>query len=277
MELREWQDLQQTVLREGIDADQALTLVRPEAIRLLERTVAVARADGQMSAQDKEGFHRLRRLLDILDTLIGTLLVDLYELKQATSIQAGHLPTVCSALIMDAGEVAHLEIPAMYRHVTATRVRDIQGRLTLTSKQVHFSSLTEGGWNVQYGKVLRIDEVSGGVSLELGVKKRVGLYRIERPLLADTLDALVRLHKRPMLTPQSERASRHILQDVRIQVWQHDQGKCRECGDQNYLEYVHSFRSARAGRVPLGTCSCSAESATSPKATGSECPCLNSS
>ncbi len=158
-----------------------------------------------------------------------------------------------SALLLDSGETAHLEVPATYRRVTASRVREIPGRLTVTNRQVHFSGGTEGGWSIQYGKVLRIEELPDGVNLELGVKKGVGLYRVERPLLlAATLDALVRLHKRLLLTPQSERASRNIPHAVKLQVWQHDGGACRECGDRNHLEYDHIIPFSRGGASTFG-------------------------
>jgi len=253
MERHEWDDLQHTVEVERIDAQQALTFVRPEAVRILERTVASARASGTLEPDEEESFHRLRRLLEVPDSMVLGPLADLAELKTATAIRSGQLPTVRSVLILESGEIAHLEAPATYRHVTASRTRDIHGRLTVTSKQLRFTTPSEGGWDVQYGKVLRIEEVPGGVSLELGVKKGGGLYRVERPLLLGaTLDALVRLHKRLMLMPQTERASRHIPQDVKNQVWHQDQGSCRECGDNNYLEFDHVIPFSKGGASTVG-------------------------
>jgi stress response protein SCP2 len=149
MELREWHDLQQTVYEAQLDAPLALEFVRPDALHLLERTLTLARADGQISAQDVENFNRLARLLRVPDPLLTKLREDLNDLRGATLIREGHLPTITSTLLLEAGEVAHLEVPAQFRHVTATRARDIPGRLVVTNRQVHFVS-PEGGWNVQY-------------------------------------------------------------------------------------------------------------------------------
>ncbi|GGQ98336.1 hypothetical protein GCM10008957_08350 [Deinococcus ruber] len=252
MELHEWRDLQQTIFQERLNATDALAFVRPQAVNLLERTVMMARADGLLDPKTEEVFYRLQQLLQVPNTLLTRALTDLEELRAATHIRAGRVPTIQSALILDSGEIAHFETPATYRHVTATRSRNISGRLTLTSKQIHFVG-PEGGWNIQFGKVLRIEELPNGVNLELGVKKGSGVYQVERSLLlAATLDALVRMHKRLMLLPQTEKASRHIPQDVRNQVWHHDQGKCRECGDSNYLEFDHIIPFSKGGASTFG-------------------------
>ncbi|MDO4264181.1 MAG: HNH endonuclease, partial [Deinococcus sp.] len=240
MELREWQDLQAALQRDGLDAAEALTYVRTDALNLLERTLALARADGIITPQEEEEFERLAALLEVPAGLVEPLRREMERLKAAAQLREGHLPTIQSTIILDAGEVAHLECRASFRHVTATRTRDIPGRLVVTSQKVHFISDREGGWNVQYGKVLRVQELPGGVNLELGVKKGSGLYSTDDALiLAATLDALVRIHKRLLLMPQTERASRSIPHKLKLEVWQRDGGKCVECSDNNYLEFDH--------------------------------------
>ncbi|OLV19335.1 TerD family protein [Deinococcus marmoris] len=242
IEHHEWQDLQQTVLREELDAKTALDFVRTDALRLLERTLTIAYSDGMISLQEESDFGELARLLRIPPGLLAPLQNELVDLRAATSIREGHLLAIQTTVLLDAGEVAHLEVPATFRHVTATRSRDIVGRMVVTNRQIYFiGGAGEGGWNVQYGKILRIEERSDGVNLELSVKKGSGTYHhVTKPLiLSATLDALVRLHKRLLLMPQTERASRSIPQNVKIAVWQRDQGKCVECGDNNYLEYDH--------------------------------------
>jgi stress response protein SCP2 len=241
IEFHEWQNLQHVLDREQLDARQAMEFVRPEALHLMERNLTVARSDGQITEEEVTTFERLTHLLQLPANMMFPLREQLQELREATLIRNGHLPTIQTGLILDAGEVAHLESPASFRHVTATRSRDIPGRLIVTNRQIHFVSPTEGGWNVQYGKVLRIEEMPDGVNLELGVKKGSGYYhQTPRPLvLAATLDALVRAHKRLKLLPQTERASRSIPQNVKLEVWHRDAGKCVQCGDNNYLEYDH--------------------------------------
>jgi len=241
MEYREWMDLQDTIDLERLSARQALEFVRPDALRLLERMFALARADGEVTPAEETTFHALVQLLEVPEGMVGHLHRELAELKQAATIRQGHLPTVRTSVILEAGEIAHYEGAATYRHVTASRTRDIPGRLVVTNRQLHFTSATEGGWTVAYGKILQIEELPDGVNLSLGVKKGSGAYRsVAQPiLLGATLDALVRMHKRLLLMPQTERATRSIPQKVKLEVWQRDQGKCVQCGDNNYLEFDH--------------------------------------
>ncbi|MHA0036136.1 TerD family protein [Deinococcus sp. PESE-13] len=254
LELREWEDLQRTVDRERLDARAALEFVRPEALSLLERTLAIAQSDGAVSEQEEEVFERLVGLLQMPDPMVRPLRARVAELRTVSRLRQGHLPTIDSTLILDAGEVAHLEMPATFRHVTATRTRDIAGRIVLTNRQLHFVGSGEGGWNIQYGKVLRIEQRPDGINLELGVKKGSGTYHdVPQPLiLAATLEALVRIHKRLLLMPQGEKASRSIPQKVKLEVWQRDQGQCVECGDTNYLEFDHVIPHSLGGASSVG-------------------------
>lgn len=249
MEYREWQDLQAVIDRERISAHRALEFVRPDALRFLERMFALARADGQITQEEETTFHWMVKHLEVPDSMVAHLQRELEELKQAAQLRAGNLPTIRSSIMLEAGEIAHLECSATYRHVTSTRTRDIPGKLVITNRQVHFLSPSEGGWNIQYAKVLQIEELPDGVNLALGVKKGNGYYHgVSQPvLLGATLDALVRINKRLLLMPQTERASRSIPQKVKLEVWQRDQGKCVECGDNNYLEFDHVIPHSKGG------------------------------
>lgn len=185
MEDHEWQDLQQTIFREGLDAKAALDFVRTDALRLMERTLTLAYSDGIITAQEESDFAALAQLLRIPAGLLAPLQTELQDLRAATRIREGHLPIVQTTVLLDAGEVAHLEVPATFRHVTATRSRDIVGRVVVTNRQLYFiGTAGEGGWNVQYSKILRIEERPDGVNLELSVKKGSGSYHhVSRPLL----------------------------------------------------------------------------------------------
>ncbi|GAA0508202.1 TerD family protein [Deinococcus depolymerans] len=249
MEYSEWQDLQAVIDRERLSAHRALEFVRSDALRFLERMFALARADGQITQEEETTFNWMVKHLEVPTTMVSHLQRELEELKQAAQLRAGNLPAIRSSIMLEAGEIAHLECTATYRHVTSTRTRDIPGKLVVTNRQVHFLSPTEGGWNIQYAKVLQIEELPDGVNLALGVKKGNGYYHeVRQPvLLGATLDALVRINKRLLMMPQTERASRSIPQKVKLEVWQRDQGKCVECGDSNYLEFDHVIPHSKGG------------------------------
>jgi len=249
--LSEWQLLQAELQHSRLDALEALNYVRGDALGFLQRHLSMAEADGEITAQEERDFYRLSQLLKVPPSLITSLVQRLEQLKEAAEIRRGVLPSIQSAIHLESGELCHLEISATYQKVGARAVKHIPGRLTATSKQIYFSS-AEGGWSVKYKNVLRVEELGQGVNLELSVKAGSGRYEVEIPLLVGaTLDALVRLEKRLLLAPQTERASRHIPQDVRHQVWQRDRAKCVECGSDQYLEFDHIIPHSRGGANTL--------------------------
>lgn len=172
LSLEEWQDLQNTLIRDQLDAHHALNFVRPDALRLLERSVALARAEGDIGQHTEEDFYRLAKLLEIPKSMYAPMLAELQELKEVSQIRAGRLPTITTSALLEAGEIAHLEAPATYRQVNAKSVKHLPGRLLLTSKGLHFFG-PHGGWSVAYSKVYRIEEVPGGVNIELNIKHAV--------------------------------------------------------------------------------------------------------
>ncbi len=247
MTREEWQGLQGVITQEGLDVMEALAFVRADAVTFIERVVVLARADGELSPQEETEFNQLRQLLQVPDHMIATPLHEMAELKHVTRLRRGDLPTFPSAMLLDSDEICHLDLPATHRQITAHGVRNVEGHVILTSKQMHFAGL-EGGWTVKFANVLRVEEVTEGVNLSLSVKKGSGLYAVSHPMvLAATLNALVRLHKRLMLMPQTERATRHIPQDVKRQVFQRDQGKCRQCGSRVHLEFDHEIPHSKGG------------------------------
>ena len=249
--LNEWQLLQAELQRSRLDALEALTYVRGDAISFLQRHLSMAEADGEITAQEESDFYRLCELLKVPSTLTFALVERLEQLKGAAEIRRGILPSVQSSIHLEAGELCHLEIAATYQKVGAKTIKQLAGRLIATSKQIYFGS-SEGGWSVKYKNVLRVEELGGGVNLELSVKAGSGVYGVHQPLLVGaTLDALVRLQKRLLLSPQTERASRHIPQDVRIQVWQRDGAECVECSATEYLEFDHIIPHSRGGASTL--------------------------
>ncbi len=252
LEHHEWQDLQRIINQEGLDASQALKFIRGDAILLLERTLVLMRSDGEITGDEIETFETLIKLLEVPESLLLPLRKELHELQEASDIRKGKLPTIKSSLILESGEVAHLEMPVSYRQITAKRRNDLHGTLVLTNRQLHFVG-PEGGWTVQYGKILRIEEILVGVNVDLSIKRGSGLYQTDNPLrLAATLDALVRIHKRHLLMPQTSRATRHIPQKVKLAVWQRDQGKCGECGATEYLEFDHIIPHSLGGASTEG-------------------------
>ncbi len=244
---QEWENLQETIRHHRIDREDALAYVRGDALHFLERTLTLAFADGALTDEEERDFHQLQVKLAVPDNLAAPLLKRLSYLKDITEIRQGHLPTVQPSVVLESEEVCHLETPATYCKVGAKAVKYLSGRLIATNKQLHFVS-PKGGWRIKMVSIMRVDELPGEINIELSVKTGNGTYNVEDPLkVSSVIDALVRIYKRQMLIPQTKRASRLIPHDVRIAVWQRDQGKCVQCGATQYLEYDHIIPHSKGG------------------------------
>jgi stress response protein SCP2/NADH pyrophosphatase NudC (nudix superfamily) len=249
---QEWTQLQVQIDRLRLKAAEALASVRGDALVLLERSITIAEADGEISDSEEQNIWKLAKYLRVPDNLTQNIRGRIKAMRDIQQIRLGHLPTVISTIMLNAGEVAHLESTATYRKILSKSEKHIAGQLVITSEKVHFVS-SEGGWTIQYKNVSRILPTNGGLTLELSTKQGSGFYALtDAALLAAVLETVVKINRRQLLSPNSERDSRHIPHQVRIAVWQRDGGKCSQCGAKEYLEYDHIIPHSRGGASTLG-------------------------
>jgi hypothetical protein len=244
----EWRNLKIFVSNSNLDMTEALSFVRGDALYFLERTLVFAFSDGIITDSEEAEFYKLKNMLNISDNLANSLIIKLKYLKWITSICKGNLPSIKSTSVLDSDEICHLETSAIYIKVNTKSVVEVIGRLIVTNKQIHFASLT-GGWRIKINSILRVEELPGRINLELSVKLGNGMYKVEDTLhVFAVINTLVRICKRQMLIPQSsERPHRHIPQNVKNEVYQRDQGKCVQCGKNEYLEFDHVIPFSKGG------------------------------
>jgi tellurite resistance protein len=246
----EWARLQRGVATDKIELEEALAHVRGDALNFLERTLAFASADGVITEDEENDFLRLRVDLAIPDALAQPTLERLEYLKKITAIRKGILPTVKTTVRLDSDEICRLEAPATFLKVNAKSVVPIEGRFVATNKSLHFLS-PKGGAEIAWKNVMRIDAQSDSIYLELNKKSGNGRYGVADPMLVEaTLDALTKMAKHELLAPSPESDSRHIPHDIRLAVWQRDQGKCVQCGLSGvgaWLEFDHIIPHDKGG------------------------------
>ncbi len=248
----EQHSLQKFCQTQRIPYAEAIASIRPDAIAMLERALTFAYANGEITEAEETNFLRAQQMLCVPNEQIQPLLQHLARLKYITAIRHGHLPTIKPSIHLNAGEIAHLETPAIYHRATRTNVIPLSGRIIATNKQLHFVANSEG-WTILLKNILRVVQDGHTIQLELSVKRGAGKYTTPDPLLTEAvIDALVRIEKRQMLVPQSDKASRRIPHDVRKAVWNRDQGKCAECGASEYLEFDHVIPFSRGGDNSVG-------------------------
>ncbi len=249
---QEWTILIQGSQQEGLNWDEALGYIRGDALNFLERTLAFASTDGVITNEEASHIQLLQQAFRIPEHQAQPLLQRLKYLQTISNVRQGQLPTIQPTVRLDAGEICHLETDARYHKVTAKGTTLQPGRFVATNKKLHFLSQT-GGSSIDWKKVMRINAEAGSIYLELSVKSGNGRYSVADPTMAEAVfDVLVRMAKREFIAPQTDQESRHIPQDVKLAVWQRDQGKCTQCGDASYLEFDHIIPHSKGGANTVG-------------------------
>lgn len=185
--------------------------------------------------------------LQLSPELVNPLTERLVYQRKISDIRQGRLATIRATIHLEPNELCYLEEQANYEKVRANGIQLTPGRLVATDKKIHFLS-DDGGWTITWKNVMRVERDNRSVYLELSTKKGNGRYQVADSLLTEAiLNTLTRLAKRQLLMPQEDNQSRHIPQDIKIAVWQRDQGKCVQCSNTSYLEFDHIIPFSKGG------------------------------
>jgi hypothetical protein len=249
----EWSQLQDIARQYQLDWQAALSHVRADALNFMERQLAFAAADGIITGHEETHIRNWQMALNLPTELMLPTLKRLNYLRAITRIREGALPVINPQvnLHLESDEICHLDMDSTYHRVNAKSISYVAGRLVATSKKLNFLS-PMGGWDIQWKRIMRIEPNSQGVYLELSTKKGNGHYDITDATMADAvLTTIVRMNKRELITSGSN-ASRRIPHDVKVAVWQRDQGKCVQCHASSYLEFDHDIPFSKGGASTLG-------------------------
>jgi hypothetical protein len=123
--------------------------------------------------------------------------------------------------------------------------------LIATNQRLLFSSAS-GGWEIPWKKVLGAKAESGGVYIELSMKRGNGMYIVARPVVVEAvLNTIIKKLKQELTSSSKPSASinprEHIPDEIKVFVWQRDQGRCVRCGSKERLEYDHIIPIAKGG------------------------------
>lgn len=249
----EWSKLQDTAHYYGLDWEAALVYVRGDALNFLKRQIAFAAADGVITKQEKTAIRNWQTVLRIPIELVRSSFEELDYLRAVSRIREGQLLVITPQmnLRLESNETCHLDSAARYHRINPKSVTLIEGRLVGTNKKLHFLS-PAGGWEIQWKRIMRIEPTNQGVYLELSTKKGNGQYDVpDSRVIEATITTIVKVHKRELVSSTSD-VSRRIPHDVKVAVWQRDQGKCVQCSAGDYLEYDHDIPFSKGGASTVG-------------------------
>jgi hypothetical protein len=262
------QYLSMGAVNDRIDMKEALEFIRADALNLLDYTLSAIISQEPLTDQAESYIRQLQIMLAVPDAAAHHLLRRLSILN----IYRGKISIVPQWQLQDirleSDEICYLLTSAQYYKVNTSSTKLITGRFIATNKKLRFLSAaggTEIAWNSIMGikrQVMTVGRQVGesagqvpisayGIYLELKKKTGNGFYSIPDPEIVEAIiDTLVRMSKRQIVKTDADK-SRQIPQEVRIAVWQRDQGRCVQCGANDYLEYDHMIPFSKGGANTL--------------------------
>lgn len=241
--------LRRTAVTLGIGFDEALVVVRREAIQLLVDIEQAQRASNFTDSGAEQEMRQLQNDLNIPSFDALPIFERFSYHRNIANIRRGILPKIIpdGGLYLDSDETCHFDTTATYHKMTPSTIKLIDGRLLATNKKLRFLS-DEGGFEINWGKIMRIERKIGSIYLELSTKTGQGQYDVPDVELAEAiLDVLVRIAKRQVASSPTRHDNRHIPQNVKTAVWQRDRGRCVQCGSTSNLQFDHIIPYSKGG------------------------------
>ncbi len=234
----------------GIDQSLALSRTADVTTAFLQRVLTFLLQDGHLAIEEERVFHEYRQAVSLSEHQIAPLMRQVQHYAFLRELQSGKLPKVTPSVMLPSGEIAHIEVAAIFSRELTASVRHHHGLFLVTNSRLIFTQ-TDSPFEVALSKVHGITFFPPNhFELQLARRHGTGVYQSDHAFyLVEVAKAALEFHLRHRIVQQS--ASRAVSQDIRSTVWSRDGGRCVECGNTEYLEFDHIIPFSKGGATSV--------------------------
>lgn len=232
----------------GLTVAEAAKISKKDALSLYRRTASMICQDGEVTQHELNELRTLEQILHLSKEDIAAAKQEVTRTMELGRIRGGDLPVLrTDGLLLKPTELCHWVSKCKYRYQTRTQTRELRGRLVVTDRRVILVS-PQRSIEFSVNKILNITPRSDAVRLQLSRGPGQGDYLLPDPQkLEAVLYGLVRRRSFVVAQGTDSARTRHIPDDVKVEVWQRDGGTCVRCGATEYLEFDHIIPFSKGG------------------------------
>lgn len=231
------------ISEKNLEAGEFLAAIRGSALLHLQLY-----AQNEIYADVVKHIDELKNVLRLTPRFCHEIDHEIDYLRSVLDAKKGKLPVCSPSIIVPAGEIMHCEVRAEFTEPVDSD--PVEGRMYITNQRVVFLS-DQSRFEFPHYRIVGVTGYGASVGIELSTGYGSGNYgTASNELIAEVMEWLAKTANRQVLDSPTG-ASRAIPQQVKIEVWQRDQGRCVQCGAQEYLEFDHIIPFSTGGATSV--------------------------
>jgi len=204
--------------------------------------------DGVVGDGEVAALHRYEKLLELPSEVIRPYKRRIETARELQAIRAGQLPIArATDLMLKSTEQCHWRTSCTYSRFSEDQGNALHGELIVTNRRIVFVS-NRHRFEARLKAVISLVVQSDRVIVGLTSNRASGDYIVPNPeKLGAVIETLVKRWDFRARSTMDATRSRHIPDDVKVEVWQRDRGVCVRCGAQDDLQFDHIIPFSKGG------------------------------